>query len=358
MKETLERLKNVQAPVCVTIIQETHKANPEALQDPIQLKNLIREAGRRLENEHGEKVAKDFTAKLEAVAAQIDHTHNDRGLMLFVSDDTQEYLKLPVPLHDRVIIDTNFATRPIVRTLKRHQDYYALILARGGARLLQASGEELVEEIKNDDFPIKENDYHPLSQDEASIASRVTNLNQEYFNQVDKALNRARDKNPLPVIICSDENNYSRYLQEADHPDTIIGHVLLKDQDERASNLIKYIWPHVESLRVEKHRKRIEELEDEVSRGNVVTDLNEIWRAVQEGRGKTVFVEEGYFQPVRKEEDGTLTPIDQDDIDSKEDIDDIVDEIIEQTLKFGGDVVFAKVGMIEGFGKVVLATRY
>ena len=53
-----------------------------------------------------------------------------------------------------------------------------------------------------------------------------------------------------------------------------------------------------------------------------------------------------------------MIPIANDEIVSKDDIDDVVDEMIEFTLKFGGDVVFLDRGSLKDFEKLALVTRY
>jgi len=357
MRETLERLSKIQAPACVTLVLNTHKTHPENKQDSIHLKNLITKANQRLKNEFGDAIAKDYTEKLNKIADSIDHSHNDHGLMLFVNDDIAEYLRLPLKLHDRVIIDETFATRPIVRALNRDTDYYVLVLSKGRARLIEASSEEAIKEIQSDDFPITDNNLHAATRQEAAVASRITNLTQEFFNRIDKAVNKARKEKPLPVVIYSEETNYHQYLKEADHPNTIIGHITLKSFDESPSNLIKEVWSEVKELTIAKNRARISELESALSSGKYLSDINEIWKAAQSGQGRTIFVEEGYIQAV-EEKDGVLHLIEFDEINHKGHIDDIVDEIIEHVLKFGGDVVFLEKGSLEKFDKLAMVTRY
>lgn len=357
MRKALERLGKIKAPVCVTLVLKTHKTRPENQKDPILLKNLISEANQRLEKEYGVDIAKGYTEKLNELANRIDHSHNDHGLMLFVNDTVQEYLRLPTHLHTRVILDKTFATRPIIRSLKKDTDYYILVLSRGRARLLEANSDKLTREYEEEGFPITDNELVTFSNRESSHNVRMTNKIQEFFNRIDKSVNAIRSKNPLPIVIYSEDTNYHQYQKEADHPNIILGHILLKNFDQKGSNLVKEIWPYVKELRIEKNRARISELENAMSAGNYLSDLNEIWRAVKEARGKTIFVEEGYFQPVKTEKD-VLTPIRSEEINQKEDINDIVDEMIELTLKFGGDVVFLEPGALKEFNKLALVTRY
>lgn len=357
MKDTLKRLSEIKAPVCVTVIAKTHKTHPDNQQDVILLKNLIAEASTRLSNEYGADVSKRYTEKLQNLAKEINPNYNDLGLVLFVNDDVAEYLRLPINVNTRVILDDTFATRSIVRALKRDTDYYLLALARGKARLIHASSDRVVEEITSDGFPLEDKTLFAMPNVEAANANRVTNLTQEFFNRVDKAVNAARKDEPHSVVVYSEETNYHQYLKEADYPNTILGHITLKSFDEKASNLTKEVWDDIKKLAIEKERSRVSELEDALGEGKYLADLNEIWNATREGRGKTIFVEEGYYQPVR-ESNGVYTPIAVEEISSKTDIDDIVDDMIENNLKMGGDVVFLKEGSLEDFNKIALVTRY
>lgn len=357
MKETLERLSKITAPVCVTIILKTHKTHPENEKDDLLLKNLIIDANRRLQNEYGSDIAKRYTEKLQKIAKDIDYRKNDLGLMLFVNDDIAEYLRLPIQPHSRVILDNTFATRPIVRALKRATDYYVLVLSKGKARLLEASSDQIVQEFTDKGFPVTDNNLQAASRQETSDAARVTNLTREFFNRIDKMVNTIRKNNPLPVVVYSEENNYHEYMKVADNPNTILGWVLLKNFDEKPGNLVKNIWPEIKKLALSKHRAKVVELEKALGSGKYLSDLNDIWEAVQKGRGKTIFVEEGYFQPVR-EENGILTPIESSEIKAENDNNDIVDDMIEHTLKFGGDVVFLEKGSLKEFNKLALVTRY
>lgn len=357
MKKTLERLSKIKAPICVTIILETHKTFPDNKQDSILLKNLIRETSTRLQKEYGEEVAKNYTKKLEDLAANIDHNYNDLGLMLFVNDDVAEVLKIPVRPNTRVILDDTFATRSIVRALKRDTDYYLLALTKGKARLIHASSDDVVEEITRDGFPVEDKTLFSMTNEEAANANKVTNLTQEFFNRVDKMVNEARKNDPHSVVVYSEETNFHQYMKEADYPNTILGHVTLKNFDDKASNLTKEIWEDVKKIALEKENARISELNSAVGTGKYLSDMNEIWNAIQEGRGKTIFVEEGYFQPV-KNEGGVFTPIEASEISSKDHVNDIIDDMIENNLNKGGDVVFLKPGSLEKFNKLALVTRY
>ena len=344
MKEVFDRLSKVKGGTCVTIILNTHRTTPDNQKDSIALKNLITETGRRLDIEYDTKTSKIYTDKLNQLASEIDLYLNDHGLILFVNEDIAEYLRIPTHPQPRIIIDDTFATRPIVRAMKNNSDYYVLLLSSGKARLIEASSEDVKNEVRTEGFPIHDDQTYAVSKE-------------EFFNRVDKAVNKIRTSNPLPIVIYSEESTYHQYIKVADHPNTIIGNISLKSNVDKPANLIKEIWPVIRDLTVVRNRERFSELEQAVSTGVFLSDINEIWNAVKEGRGKTIFVEEGYYQAA-KNENGVLTPIEQNEISHKNDIDDVVDDMIEYTLQFGGDVVFLEKGSLKDFDKLALISRY
>src|SRR5690554_4299780 len=206
MKETLDRLKKVVSDCAVTLVLRTHRTQPENAQDSIKLKNKVSEARVRLEKEYDAKTAKNLGEKLEKLAEEIDVNYNLEGLVLFVDADHAEFVRLPVELNDRIIIDSTFATRPLFRALNLETRYYLLMLSKDKARLLRASSSNLEEEIGGD-FPAV-NTASPKSRTEGNIDERQSKLQLEFFNNVDKFVNKVHQKEPLPIYIAADDMNY------------------------------------------------------------------------------------------------------------------------------------------------------
>lgn len=355
MKETLDRLKKVVSDCAVTLVLRTHRTHPENAQDSIKLKNKVSEARVRLAKEYDAATAKNLGEKLEKLAEEIDVNYNLEGLVLFVDADHAEFVRLPVELNDRIIIDSTFATRPLFRALNLETRYYLLMLSKDKARLLRASSSNLEEEIGGD-FPAV-NTASPKSRTEGNIDERQSKLQLEFFNNVDKSVNKVHQKEPLPIYIASDDMNYGQYLKVADRPNTIYGEVALKNRDGKAGNSIKEVWPAIQEETKARNLSRKEELKKAIGSGKVVSDYSEIWQALEVGRGATLFVQEGLFQPAQVK-DNHIKLIDKADINSKDDVDDIIDEMIEKNSLTGGDVVFLPKEEMADFQGLALVTRY
>jgi len=355
MIETLNRLKNIQSEDCITVIANTHRTSPDNRRDPILLKNLVTEAEERLAKIHDKRTAEGYADKLKALADSIDHNHNLEGLLLFVNDSVAEAIRIPVKVTDRVVIDGTFATRDLIRALHQQQSYYVLVLSRQNARLIEASSDRLVGEIKGD-FPMDYGALYTTDKEALTKAKGTDNLIEEFFNRVDKAFQEHWNKQPLPLVLVSEKRNHDHFLKVTENNRIIV--TLDRNRDkEKSHHIVADAWPEVKEAFAQKNARRIEELGQAVAAQKCLSDFDDIWRAVREGRGQTLFVQVGLFQPAKIDGDGILL-LEEREQQSQGFIDDVVDEMIEINLRFGGDTVFLEKGALADFKGLALTVRY
>lgn len=355
MNTILKKLKDISSDCCVTIILQTHRTTPDNEKDSIVLKNLVKEAEVRLLSSYEKSLARNIINRINTLTQNINHRHNLESLIIFVNENLAEYVRLPVNVENRVVIDKSFSTRDLLRALRSETSYYLLVLSRDKARLIEAFNDKAIAEIDNG-FPMTNTDIIPVQRAEAAIGSRQTNLIREFFNQVDKQLNEVQKGNPLPVIICSEESNYPEYLKIVDRKEMIAGSLYGNRMHEKPHHIVAAAWPVMKQLNIEKNKERMTELKAAVNSQNFLTDINEIWRAINKGIGKTLFVKQGYFQPARLENNkieliATENP-------ERANVEDIIDEMIEKNIEFNGDAVFVKGDELKKFQGLALVTRY
>lgn len=355
MDNILKKFKNIQAEACVTIILNTHRTRPDNEKDPLLLKNLVKEAEQRLYDVYEKRFVWPILDNLNRLVEKIDHAQNLESLIIFANQDMAEYTRLPIKVVDRVIIDNTFATRDLVRAMHQESSYYVLVLSRQNARLIEAYNDKVVKELDGD-FPLKNNLYTTDRQDLSSNKG-TDNLIEEYFNRVDKIVQAAIKDTPLAILLATETRNVHHYTKVADKKHIIIGHINKNRDDEKPHHIIPEAWEVVKAITKERIAARITELHKAMGAGKVVSDLSEIWNAIQHGRGQTLFIKKGFFQPAIFQ-NNTLVPVDKFEKDQKDVIDDIVDEMIEFNLAFGGDNVFIEGNDLEKFGNLALVTRY
>lgn len=357
MNMTIKELKDIRSENCISIIITTHRTKPDYLKDPLHLKNMIKEVETRLIADIGRKDASKLLERVNVLANSIDHSQNLESLVLFVNEDIAEYARLPIKVEDRVVIDETFATRDLIRAMHLETHYYILVLSQEKIRLIEAMNGKAVKEVGKP-FPIENTQFFSKNRAANALASRQTNLIAEFFNQADKDVNALRKTNPLPVFICGLEENKNQYFKIADFKNTLFDVYLNKNKiNDSVHSIVEESWAVVKDYMVEKNNRRKEELKKAVGENKFLSDTNEIWKAISEGRIQTLFIQQGLFQPAVMK-GGEIEYVSDDRRNDTGVIDDIYDEMIEANMDFGGDVVFLPKGELDKFNGFGAITRY
>ena len=136
--DTVMELAAHRAPTCVSLFLPTHSAGPETQQDPIRLKNLLRDAEEALQSQHGVP-RRDTAELLGPAAALVDDRgfwqHQSQGLALYLAPGTCRTLRVPLALQERWHVGTAFRLRPVLRLLSGDGRFYVLALSQNEVRL-------------------------------------------------------------------------------------------------------------------------------------------------------------------------------------------------------------------------------
>jgi hypothetical protein len=152
-----EELKSVVAAgqdPAVSIFMPTHRAGQEIRQDPIRLKNLLKQAEDELARE-GSRPA-EARELLAPIAALLEDAafwrHQGEGLAIFRSPDVFRVYRLPMKVHEFVTVSDRFYVKPLVPLLTYDARFYILALSQQAVRLLECSLQH-VQEVELADVP-------------------------------------------------------------------------------------------------------------------------------------------------------------------------------------------------------------
>ncbi len=340
---------------CLTIIFNTHRHHPENQQDRIVLKNLQTRAEEELERNVEPSAAKSIVQRLEVLAAELDHQFNLDSLLLFVHPEKTEFVRLPIPVQDRIAVSDRFYTRDLYRAEQLKQRYYVLVLSRERVRLIEGEGTKVFR-VDPDPFPMDNATLFTTDRQKLSTNKGQDNLIEEFFNRVDKQFLKIWNADRAPLVVCTEERNFFHYEKVADRKNLIIGHLNQNRLDEKVERIIEETWPIARANQQAETEARLGELMEAQNAGNAFSDLNEIWRRAQEGRGRLLFVQDNYFQPALWTNDHFVT-VDPGKPFPEESDPDIIDRIIEMTTLTGGEVIFTNEEQLADFQGLGLVGR-
>ncbi len=353
LKETLHKVRDVHAYPSVTILMSTYRTAPNIKKNPVVFKNLLDDAKDRLLQEFEMRQVKKIFENLDAVAKQMNFRRNLDSLAIFVNNEVCEFVRMPISVENRVVIDHTFATRDLLRAIQSLGNYYLLVLGQKQARLYELFGDTVLEEIYDGKFPMKVGSLDVTGKDRAD--GEKYDYVKEFFNRVDKELMEVYRRNPLPIAIAGTRRNYDSYMEVADKKKAIIGFVVRNTDQKGLHEVSRDAWELMQTWMEEKEEQALRDLDLAVSAGKIASDLNVIWQYIGEGRGEVLYVESGYFQPGHIE-DGCISFAA--DATAPGVIDDVIDEIIEYQQRFGGNVVFVEDGDLSRFNRIALKLRY
>lgn len=357
IKQKLEQLASEKNEPCLTISMNTHRTHPDNAQDAVLLKNLLKEAENRIIAEFGKRPVASLLEKIEVVAQEIDENYHLDSLHLFLSNDTQEMIRSSWPTSNQgVHISEGFALRSIIKSFNRSESYLVMLVSQSGVHLYEALNESVVEEIRNDDFPFSENRHYNTHSDKGSDPKHLDDLVREFLNKVDKALVQVSRDTELKCVVIATDDNYSRLQQVADQANVYAGHVNIDYNKVALHHLGAQAWELVQEQQKERRTAAIEEIQEAVAHGKVITDLQEIYQAAIEGRGDLLLVHQDFSQSVVMTGERTFKLTD--DLTEKDAIDDITSTIAWEVLSKKGRVFFTSQEELREMGDIVLKTRY
>jgi hypothetical protein len=356
-KEIIEKLASETNGPCVSISMNTHRTYPDNAQDIIKLKNHIKEAQEGITTKFGKHPGDNLLEKLESIEKDIDVNYNLDSLHIFLSDSIREIIKLPLTIsRDTIQVSENFAINPLVEALNRTEKYLILLLSRSGVTLFHAVNNYIVEEIKNDDFPITENPYSVSNPEKLSDAKQHDNMVREFLNGVDKLVVKVHNETGMNCLVICTDDNYSHLMQIADKPGIYYGYVPINHNDISPQTIANSAWNVVSSSQMQRRMDIIREMEEAMGQGKTLTDAQEIYRAAKEGRADLLILRDDLHQAVKMTGEFSFEPVADKNIPGAND--DIISEIVREVILKKGHVVFTNPEENKSPVNIVLKVRY
>ncbi|MGA2329083.1 MAG: hypothetical protein ABSH05_22695 [Bryobacteraceae bacterium] len=146
-RSELGLLADVAGKSCISIYLPTHRAGAETRQDPIRLKNLLRQveealAGQALDGGEIEAIVRPVHALIE------DYDfwqHQEDGLAIFRSPELFFRYRVDLLLPELAVVAERFHLKPLLPHITGDGRFYVLALSQNRACLLRATRDSMVE---------------------------------------------------------------------------------------------------------------------------------------------------------------------------------------------------------------------
>jgi hypothetical protein len=321
----LEQLMHKEQIWCVSIYMPTHRTGVDAQQDPIRLKNLLREAEKRL-SDRGVGT-RDIQSMLEPVNKLLQDSnfwqHQSDGLAIFLSPNRFSRYRLPLGFEEFMTVMDRFHINPLLPLFTGDGQFYILALSQNEVRLLNGTrhsaskvdigqvGGSLAEAILSDGHQASLQIHSSGSTGGMTGGGSVTFHGQgggsdegdksellRYFRLISDGLTEFLQGDRVPLVLAGVEYLLPIYKEANTYPyliDTVItGNPDLLSADELHKSAWDIIEPHFQAAQEEAVADYLQ-LAGQASE-RVADALEKIVPAAYHGRIETLFIAAGVQQ--------------------------------------------------------------
>ena len=372
-KSELKGLMEQQNGPCISIYLPTHhKAGAEIQQDPVRLRNQLREAEQLLLAYTNDST--QVAALLKPIKRLLDDKkiwqHPSDGFAILRSPDTLRYYQLPASFKEQVVVSNHFYLKPLLPFLtgdepfKHFKHFYILALGQNEIRLLEATHysvkevdlpstvpSNLEEAIQYDD-PENRLEYHSSAsggtmgkggrqptifhgQGVGTDDAKTDIL--RYFQQIDRGLHTLLHDKTAPLVLAGVEFLLPIYHEANTYPHLLPEGVPGNPDKLRVSDktLCEKAWPIVEPYIHKELHDTLARFEEYKDTDHASNDVSAITSAAYYGRVASLLLSRdqekwGTFDPKTSMIYLHETPESGDD--------DLLDLAATQTILHGGTV--------------------
>lgn len=383
-KAALEQLMNEEQQWCVSIYLPTHRLGVETQQDPIRLKNQLKEAEKLLLAQGVN--TRDVQSILEPASKFLqDFTfwqHQSDGLAIFLTANSVHRYRLPLIFEELVTVKNNFYIKPLLPLFTGDGQFYILALSQNYVRLLNGTrysisevniaqfAGSMDEVIDYDDHQVNlqihisgatggktgDNSATFHGQGGGSDESAKNDL-LRYFHVLDDGLRELFQGDRAPLVLAGVEYLLPIYSEANTYPnliDTVIlGNPDLISEDELHKSAWDILEPHFQAAQ-EEAVAFYNQLTGQASERAART-LEKIVPAAYQGQVETLFVAIGVQQSgIFNKTTNKIELHDQ----PKPGDEDLLDQAAVQTYLKGGTVYVVEPEKVPGGTNAAAVLRY
>lgn len=279
----------VRSAPCITITMNTPGYQSDNSRFLTELDRLTDQARFLVLEKYSTIPVTPILKKLNALSGQISFEDHLKSLTIYVSESTTEVLFSIWPVaHNRVQVSDRFDIRPVVAVSNNTQDYNILLLSHKEVKLLRAINDRVLNEIKQNIFPITKGLKYLVPHFKSRNAGQEKKLH-DFFSNIDSELIRLYNSSGVRYIVAASGDNYERFCGAARFASLYMGHIPLSN-DLTYKNLAAEAYTIIQRLQKKQRLAQVRIMEEFIAKGQALTGYREIARAAREGRGDLLIV--------------------------------------------------------------------
>jgi Bacterial archaeo-eukaryotic release factor family 3 len=309
-RNNLNLLMAVHKGPCVSVFMPMHRSGPETQQDPIRLRNLIREAEERLVTRGipATEARELLESARKLLQGDLFHQRQSDGLAMFLSPEVFRTYMLPFVFKEWVTVADRFHIKPLLPLLSGDGRYYILALSQNKIRMLQGTHysvseldvadvpENLAETLRDDDS-WKDLQMHSAITGGQGTFSSVTHGSEvdskenikRYFRRIDTGLHEWIRDERAPLVLAGVDYLHPIYKEVNSYPHLMDGGIAGNPERLSAGELHKLTWTIVKPYFQKAQQEAVHRYKEFAGSGRASNRIRKIIPAAYHGRIELLF---------------------------------------------------------------------
>ena len=303
---TLDQIKELaqqSASPSISIFLPTHRAGRETQQDPIRLKNLLRDAEKQLLD--GGMRPREANSLLQSAQALLDDVnfwnHQHDGLAVFMAADDFHYYPLPFSVKELLVIAQSYYVKPVLPLFTNNGHYYILAISQNEVRLFDGTRYGVsqialpdgipanMEEALRLDDPQKTLQMHPgggggMFHGQGPGDEQQKVWIEQYLNLVDASLKEIFREQNAPLVLAGVDYLLPMYRKVSGYQNVMEEGITGNPEHLRPEELQEQAWRIVETYFQQETKKTVEQYQQLAGTDKATDNVEEIVAAAFNGR--------------------------------------------------------------------------
>ena len=346
----------------ISLYQPTHRQHPDNKQDPILFRNLVKQIEESLSATHSKGDVATALAPFNKLAADMDFwNHTADGIAVFGAADFFGVMHIHRPTTELAVIADSFHIKPLLRLIQSADRFQILSINRQTARLFEGNRDGLDEIALADEVPATAADVigdevpEPVSRvrstgnvsgtadgggmrySHGSKKEIIDQQTERFFRAVDRAV-AAHHSNPsgLPLVLAALPEHHALF-REVSHNTQLLDEGITVNPDPLTADELRALsWKIIEPLYIRRLAGLVDQFNAARNDQQASADVSDVAAAAVEGRVRVLLLEADRYIAGRIDgETGAVQFDEQGDAQ----LDDILDDLGEQVMRTGGEVI-------------------
>lgn len=357
---------------CISVILSTKPAARMTRDDRSRLNDLVVDVERQLAERNVTNRSLLMEKLADQVDSAIDHS-TDRGLCIYVNRAVARSFRLPQSVTSRAVVESTFATRPLIAALHRMPPHVVLLLHPTCAHLYAAEDGGLRPVGRYEPFgggrPIR-----VPGAGQAGATGGRAELTARFLHGVDRMLGDYRADHPSPLVLMGPPRLLDEFCTFSGNLERLAGRV----DDRDCATALDLALAGITSVEAYLRTRRDDALEllrqAEADRPtDVASGIEQCWRTLGRRRPAMLLVEENFISPgttapghhvaanvtrgATGSASGDATGEAGGHVSGAADVHDLVDDLMEQVILLGGQLALVADGDLRAHDRIALVLR-